>query len=110
AFAIVVAEQLRVAAEVEEVGKVARALEPAEAGGEQPRAAEPQVKPPSDVEGLPRQRAGDLRRHVVGEPHGTAGEGPELPEDRRLLHERRAERDERAVAEDGLAVRRLLVL
>ena len=62
------------------------------------------------IDGLTRERAGDLRRHVVGKPHRAAGERTELPEDGRLLDERGAERHHRAVAEHLLAEPLLLVL
>ena len=56
------------------------------------------------VEGLARQRRADLRRDVVPDADRVAGERAELAEDRRLLYEGRAERDERTVAEHRLAV------
>src|SRR6185369_14031889 len=56
------------------------------------------------------KRAADFRRDVVGEAHRAAGDRSELAEDGGFLNERGAERDERAITEDGLAVELLLVV
>ena len=69
---VVVPAHLRVAAEVEEVGGAAEALEGAGAQGQQPRGADPHVVAGVGVEGLARQGVAELRRDLVGEPHRVA--------------------------------------
>ena len=89
---IFVAAHLGVAAVEEEVGIVAPALEALQAQGEQAAAAEALIPADVAVDDLALQRVADLRRHFIRQPHGAAGERPELAEDRVFLDERQAER------------------
>ena len=106
----VVAAQFRVAAEEEEVGHVADALEPFHAERGHAVAADALVVAGVAVEGLARQRVADLRRHLVGQAIGAAGQRAVLAKDRRLVHERGADRHGGAVVEDAGAEVLLLEL
>src|SRR6185295_6934384 len=81
---VVVAAHLGVAAEVEEVGRAAPALEPAAPQRQQPGRADALVEAQVDVGRLPIERVADLWRDLVAQAHGVARQRPELAEHRRL--------------------------
>ena len=107
---VVVAAQFGVAAVVEVVRRVSRAVEAAEPERRDAVGRDALVVAEVAIERLPRQRVAELRRDGVRRPERVAGQRPVLAEHRRLARQRDRERHREAVVEGRLAVQRLLVV